>query len=127
MAGIMTGPEHYREAERLLAMQDVVNKLPHADIAMIQQQAQVHATLAHAAATALTGPSAVYDDDPEIKAWVEVAGTKPPADPDPEAAPEVLAALTETLGEALCHDPAFDPEQIARSVLAAFTVERRRP
>jgi hypothetical protein len=73
----MTGPEHYREAERLLAMQDVADKLPHADIAMIQQQAQVHATLALAAATAL-------NDYPEgapladLLAWRTAAAT--PAD-----------------------------------------------
>ena len=48
----MTGPDHYREAERLLAEMPR-ERLPHPDIAMIQQVAQVHATLALAAATAL--------------------------------------------------------------------------
>ena len=46
----MTGPEHYAEAERLITA--IPDGLPHEDIAMIQRAAQVHATLAAAAATA---------------------------------------------------------------------------
>ena len=46
----MTGPEHYREAEGMLAE---AARLPteHTDLAMILAEAQVHATLAQAAAT----------------------------------------------------------------------------
>lgn len=67
----MTGPEHYREAERLIASSYRDGELsPEALIA----EAQVHATLALAAATALN------DNEPglpacEWKTWREVAGT----------------------------------------------------
>jgi hypothetical protein len=49
----MTGPEHYREAEKLLAAQYVPNSnVVHADAdAEVIAMAQVHATLALAAAT----------------------------------------------------------------------------
>ncbi|MGR6922645.1 hypothetical protein ACU635_51040 [[Actinomadura] parvosata] len=73
----MNGPAHYRKAERLAERayhftygdggSPVVG---HA----LAAQAQVHATLALAAATALTGHGAGYLDDPEIKAWREAAG-----------------------------------------------------
>lgn len=47
----MTGPEHYREAEGLL---DALQELRHDDLARTEvvARAQVHATLALAAATA---------------------------------------------------------------------------
>lgn len=54
----MTGPEHYREAERLLARRPDFDGRPDAsppwesDVRI----AQVHATLALAAATAVSGP-----------------------------------------------------------------------
>ena len=74
----MTGPEHYREAERLIAEIPRAG-LPHEDIAMIQQAAQVHATLAVAAAF-VDGPAVMrpgdrdewdratgrLEDDPEV-------------------------------------------------------------
>ena len=85
----MTGPEHYREAEKLLrscqidratdreaatypAVEDGVNTIGNALAA-----AQVHATLALAAATALTGYtdpilSATFDE----AAWARVAGER---------------------------------------------------
>ncbi|MGW6498577.1 hypothetical protein [Nonomuraea angiospora] len=44
------------------------------------------------------------------------------AEPDPE----VLAALSETIDNALGGDPAIDIELLARDVLAAFNVEKRR-
>lgn len=46
---VMTGPEHYREAERLIT--EMPSGLPHEDIAMLTAAAQVHATLALVAAT----------------------------------------------------------------------------
>lgn len=68
----MTGPEHYREAERLLE-RGTAESITEAD---------VHATLALAAATAL-----MHDDDstmPEdFTAWREAAGA--PAYTGPEA------------------------------------------
>ncbi|MFJ3601842.1 hypothetical protein ACIPVA_03505 [Streptomyces anulatus] len=62
----MTGPEHYREAERLL--KDECRTAP--SIA----DAQVHATLALAAATAL--PPGV--NSPARTAWASAAGGEQP-------------------------------------------------
>lgn len=53
----MTGPEHYREAERLVG--EVIDKeLPDHVVRGYMATAQVHATLALAAATALRGINA---------------------------------------------------------------------
>ncbi|MFJ2178930.1 hypothetical protein ACIOHE_39310 [Streptomyces sp. NPDC087851] len=84
-----TGPEHYREAERLAAMarhwtygdgDDPVTG------AALATEAQVHATLALAAATA---QSASVDGDPDsgmppadIKAWHAAVGTNPQTSKD---------------------------------------------
>lgn len=80
----MTGPGHYREAERLLAAANT--RLAGNDAewlhtptrrAELRAEAAVHATLAQAAATALVmgdngqTPLRDYDD------WAEVAGVKP--------------------------------------------------
>jgi hypothetical protein len=90
----MTGPEHYRAAERLLSDASFtsiagtpvtregrpVEPKIHATLIDL---AQVHATLALAAATAM---GAAVDDDlagltvEERDAWYAVAGTKPGAD-----------------------------------------------
>jgi hypothetical protein len=66
----MTGPEHYAEAERLLT--DAFNEVREGDPAeaIVLAQAQVHATLALAAATA------VRTREIDNQAWVDVAGTK---------------------------------------------------
>lgn len=86
----MTGPEHYREAERLaLAARGCVNGVPinHGDGSPVlineapelASLAQVHATLALAAATALvtTIPDGVnLNDDPDWCAWLEVASVE---------------------------------------------------
>ena len=68
----MTEPEHYAEAERLLALAD-----RHARGVAYDQEwtltltaAQVHATLAFAAATA------VGTAGPDGHAWVDVAATR---------------------------------------------------
>lgn len=81
----MTGPEHYREAERLTAVVTKPDALSgnrllqpgdHRDILAL---AQVHATLAHAAATALCGDVLVVDYlDPDVHAWCIAAGVTPP-------------------------------------------------
>ncbi|WP_084518046.1 hypothetical protein [Microtetraspora niveoalba] len=74
----MTGPEHYREAERLLVgckTQDGA-LLIEEGTAEVLAAAQVHATLALAAATALLSPVAAggYDDDRDLRAWRAAAG-----------------------------------------------------
>ena len=69
----MTGPEHYREAERLLA-EDVDYSTPD-DTALVLAHAQVHATLALAAATAADQATA-YDGDEgyaRTRGWAGVA------------------------------------------------------
>jgi hypothetical protein len=57
----MTGPEHYAEAERLIAIarggpgsRELYGPSQQAQLALILADAQVHATLALAAATATT-------------------------------------------------------------------------
>jgi len=75
----MTGPEHYCEAERHARMSaETFNDEPGFS-AWHQGQAQVHATLALAAATAMNdtdGGMAVAD----WKAWRAAAGTPKDAD-----------------------------------------------
>jgi hypothetical protein len=75
----MTGPDHYREAERLIAEQAKVTRLhddtcPEAD--RMLAEAQVHATLALAAATALNDNDGGMPSV-DFKAWDDVAGVKP--------------------------------------------------
>jgi hypothetical protein len=48
----MTGPEHYKEAERLIALAGEMVNGPHLQHAAWVAEAQVHATLALVAATA---------------------------------------------------------------------------
>jgi hypothetical protein len=59
----MTGPQHYRQAERFISGD-------HRDEEGALQIALVHATLALAAATAVSGDNADYEDG---RAWREVA------------------------------------------------------
>ena len=59
-----TGPDHYRRAEELLARDGPLT-------GEVLATAQVHATLALAAATALAGIGRI-----EADAWREVAGTR---------------------------------------------------
>lgn len=67
----MTGPEHYREAGRLLEQANLPYGPSPADKPQMIAEAQVHALLAVAAATALgTSP-------PEFGAWTDAAGTRP--------------------------------------------------
>jgi hypothetical protein len=66
----MTGPEHYRKAEELLGKADELLAADEPSAAMwAVGQAQVHATLAVAAATALG------DIDAEQPGWFGIAGT----------------------------------------------------
>ncbi|WP_405554270.1 hypothetical protein [Streptomyces sp. NBC_01171] len=80
----MTGPEHYREAERLLRMAHRFTYGDGADAtvgAALAAEAQAHATLAHAAATALSAPTAGHDNagltETEWDAWASAAATTP--------------------------------------------------
>lgn len=78
----MTGPEHYREAERHLSAAAYLREpdgLPVDPAAAAHHlaMAQVHATLAQAAATALSNPgrgSAVMHVNADSSAWREAAG-----------------------------------------------------
>lgn len=73
----MTGPEHYREAERLLAEirgLNPRNETSSAVMRCVQGAAQVHATLALAAATALPATRVLLAA--EYQAWADVAAVK---------------------------------------------------
>jgi len=72
----VTGPEHYRAAEELLAeIKDGDPDASHTAAALLLGMAQVHATLALAAATALGSP-----DQPtwDWEAWCAAAATPRP-------------------------------------------------
>jgi hypothetical protein len=66
----MTGPEHYAKAEQLLGQAEQLVQADEPSAATWSvEQAQVHATLALAAATALK------DIDSEEPTWIGTAGT----------------------------------------------------
>ncbi|MFF1756174.1 hypothetical protein [Streptomyces sp. NPDC058266] len=80
----MTGPEHYREAERLAGMAHHFTYGDGADPVAghaLAAEAQVHATLALAAATAMAAPVDGESDSGlpvlDCQAWYRVAGVKP--------------------------------------------------
>lgn len=80
----VTGPEHFREAERLLVQANRrlgPNDREYAhcrdDRAGLRAEAQIHATLALAAATALN-PANRVQSDPDREAWRKAAGTDKP-------------------------------------------------
>ncbi|WP_275558588.1 hypothetical protein [Streptomyces sp. 5-6(2022)] len=70
----MTGPEHYREAERLLAEADNIAEQG-GDMGEMIAAAQVHATLAQAAATALIDETPRSDSFGNYRAWQDAAGS----------------------------------------------------
>jgi hypothetical protein len=75
----MTGPEHYREAERRLLMAWEDDRDPE-NVGHLVAEAQVHATLALTAATAMQ--AAVDGSEPgmgsgEFHEWYQAAGVKP--------------------------------------------------
>jgi hypothetical protein len=79
----MTGPEHYREAERLIKGLTTDTGAVYVEDGNEQALAlaQVHATLALAAATSMSAP---LDGEPETglpqrdaEAWYQAAGVKP--------------------------------------------------
>jgi hypothetical protein len=72
----MTGPEHYAEAERLLAAFDGFDPTRRTELPLVglfMAEAQVHATLALAAATAL----GTEQYAPDSTAWHGAAATTP--------------------------------------------------
>ena len=72
----MTGPEHYREAERLLTESQTItrpNDEGPCEADRMIAEAQAHATLALAAATAL-GATGSGMDLADYKAWDQAAG-----------------------------------------------------
>ncbi|MFF1282196.1 hypothetical protein [Streptomyces sp. NPDC058299] len=79
----MTGPEHYREAERLLKLAHRFTYGDGADPvtgAALATEAQAHATLALTAATAMQAAvdgSEPGMGSPEYAAWYQAAGVKP--------------------------------------------------
>jgi hypothetical protein len=76
----MNGPDHYREAERTLALarcataQQAHNTEPDEAVTMMLAAAQVHATLALAAATALSDPEGGMPIR-DWNAWQAATGT----------------------------------------------------
>jgi hypothetical protein len=89
-----TGPEHYREAEKLVAAanrrltgHDAEWLHPLHRRAELRDEAQVHATLALAAATALVAGDDGRTGLSDYDAWSEVASTAAARRRDPEAAP----------------------------------------
>jgi hypothetical protein len=78
----MTGPEHYREAEALLMSADEADEDRDGDPGRplrLIAEAQIHATLALAAASALLSGAGGVIPLAEYDAWAKVAG-------EPEAA-----------------------------------------
>lgn len=79
----MNGPDHYRSAELLLAEADNIAENG-GDMGQMLAAAQVHATLALAAATAMAAPLQGYEpvDDgmaaDEYAAWYAAAGVTAP-------------------------------------------------
>jgi hypothetical protein len=71
----MTGPDHYRVAEKLLDRYGDGEKRSHAEMTEIIAMAQVHATLALAAATAIA-PGVSDEVSPDWYAWFSAAGTQ---------------------------------------------------
>ncbi|OQQ13036.1 hypothetical protein B0675_40170 [Streptomyces sp. M41(2017)] len=67
----MTGPEHYSESERLIELAKASPQQKRQDCLAA---AQIHATLALAAATAI--PATRSQLLAEMKAWSDVAATK---------------------------------------------------
>lgn len=76
----MTGPEHYQKAEALLEQlrkaQASMTSVSPEKTAAVTAEAQVHATLALAAATALVDETPRSDSMSEYRAWHEVAGSE---------------------------------------------------
>lgn len=125
----MNGPEHYREAERLL---DKAHHYTYGDGAdpttgaALAAEATGHATLAIAAATAMQ--AAVDGSEPgmgsgEFDAWYSAAGVKPTAAPTqaptPDQAAHELDVLRVVVAQ-LLHAEATSADDQAHEVLVRF-------
>jgi hypothetical protein len=97
----MTGPEHYAEAERLLTLagRHSSGATYGSEWTLTLTAAQVHATLALAAA------NAVGTAGPDGHAWADVAATKPSA-----AKPEAPSASRPGSGPVPRRPPPLFPE-----------------
>ena len=74
----MTGPEHYREAERLIKQANgIMDGFPGDTYAQTVAEAQVHATLALAAATALVDYHDNGMTEGDQLAWYKAASEQP--------------------------------------------------
>lgn len=82
----MNGPDHYREAERRLLMAWEDDREPE-NMRHLVAEAQVHATLALAAATALTESGANHLSPADYNAWQAVAATTSKKDGKPAPCP----------------------------------------
>jgi hypothetical protein len=84
----MTGPEHFREAERLIAQANsIMDGFPSDAYAQTLAEAQVHATLALAAATALPGE---HPGDWQREIWAFGFEGEPGSEPEEhDPGPEV--------------------------------------
>jgi hypothetical protein len=71
----MTGPEHYTQAEELLGFTENVERGTQTETSLLAE-AQVHATLALAAAVAASG-GLVTDGTMGPTAWARAAGGAP--------------------------------------------------
>ncbi|PXY21146.1 hypothetical protein [Prauserella muralis] len=88
----MTGPEHYREAEKLLALAREGGRPE--QVMAEAAVAQVHATLAQAAACALPVLDRYYEMSDEAQLWAEATtdAFEPPDDEQPAPAADVSPA-----------------------------------
>jgi hypothetical protein len=73
----MTGPEHYREAERMLASARNYDGQPSTHHVQFGQLAQVHAALALAAATAMSTWTETGMPQPDRMDWWRAASGEP--------------------------------------------------
>lgn len=110
----MNGPQHYREAEELLdyvcsgATRDGAPLARH-EVPEYLSRAQVHATLALAAASALSTIGEYYGIPDEVEAWTQAATYM---DVDPDAA-ELVRPIVDV------HLPAMTPQDEAMEVRSA--------
>jgi hypothetical protein len=70
----MTGPEHYREAERLAGKNGLWCQVDTEAVPRILARAQVHATLAQAAATVAAGAVRMHSES--YRSWHAATGEK---------------------------------------------------
>ena len=77
----MTGPQHYREAEKLLAYAEDHDRGSVNEVGLFAE-AQVHAILALAAATALSAGTSYRAVQADMTEWRHAAGNQTAAERD---------------------------------------------